>query len=205
MDFLDHLSNMKPWVYRGDSSKSKLIQELSWEGKMFGSFTQNEVEAVKRWIDALENPNPQNYWSFVSRAETLSNRALHEQDIRVDYPVLSPISMVDLPSEESPLSPSPLLYLHPAMNTPVTPDLSKLLPLWFTSPCVLESFVCIPAKTTTITAAAVTRLLRAQYGFAVEGPGVAGMDEARRIDSAGLVELGLEMIKRSGLPEPESL
>ena len=91
------------------------------------------------------------------------------------------------------------------MNTPVTPDLSKLLPLWFTTPCVLESFVCIPAKTTTITAAAVTRLLRAQYGFAVEGPGVAGMDEARRIDSAGLVELGLEMIKRSGLPEPESL
>ena len=108
---------------------------------MFGSFTQNEVEAVKRWIDALENPNPQIYWSFVGRAETLSNRALHEQDIRVDYPVLSPISMVDLPSEESPLSPTPLLYPHPTMNTPVTPDLSKLLPLWFNSPCVLESFV----------------------------------------------------------------
>jgi hypothetical protein len=31
------------------------------------------------------------------------------------------------------------------------------------------------------------------------------MDEARRIDSAGLVELGLKMMKRCGLQEPASL
>ncbi len=205
MDFLDYLSNMKPWVRRGDSSKSKLIQELSWEGKMFGSFTQNEVEVVRRWIDALENPNPQIYWSFVRRTETIFDPVFQKQDIRVDYPVLSPISMADLSAQPTPLFPSPLPYLRPDIKILETPDMSKLLPLWFTNPCLLESFVCIPSKTTTIIASSITRLLRAQYGFDAEGPGVAGMDEARRIDSAGLVEFGLEMMKRSGLPEPASL
>lgn len=205
MDFLDSLSNMKPWVRRGDSSRSKLIQELSWEGKMFGSFTQNEVEVVRRWIDALENSNPQVYWSFVLRTETMSEQVLQKQDIRVDYPVLSPTSMADLSVQPTPFSPSPLSHLHPAIKVPENPNMSKLLPLWFTNPCLLESFVCIPSKTTTVIASSITRLLRAQYGFGAEGPGVAGMDEARRIDSAGLVELGLEMMKRSGIPEPASL
>jgi Iron-containing redox enzyme len=205
MDFLDSLSNMKPWVRRGDSSKSRLIQELSWEGKMFGCFTQSEVEVVKRWIDGLGNPNPQLYWSFVGRTETTSDQVLQKQDIRVDYPVLSPISMTDLSAKLNSHSPSPLLYFHSAVQTPANPDMSKLLPLWFTSPCLLESFVCIPSKTTTITVSSIVRLLRAQSGFDDEGPGVAGMDEARRIDSAGLVELGLDMMKRSGLPEPASL
>lgn len=205
MDFLDSLSNMKPWVRRGDSSKSKLIQELSWEGKMFGSFTQNEVEVVRRWIDALENSNPQIYWSFVLRTETISEQVLQKQDIRVDYPVLSPTLMADLSTQPTPLFPSPLLRIHPAIKALENPNMSKLLPLWFANPCLLESFVCIPAKTTTVIASSITRLLRAQYGFGAEGPGVAGMDEARRIDSAGLVELGLEMMKRSDLPEPTSL
>lgn len=206
MDFLDSLSNMKPWVRRGDSSKSKLIQELSWEGKMFGSFTQNEVEVVKRWIDALGNSNPQVYWSFVGRTEIKSDQVLQKQDIRVDYPVLSPISMADLLAQPAPLFTPPLFsHLHPAIKAPENPDMSKLLPLWFANPCLLESFVCIPSKTTTVIASSITRLLRAQYGFGAEGPGVAGMDEARRVDSAGLVELGLEMMKRSGLPEPASL
>lgn len=205
MDFLDSLSNMKPWVRRGDSTKSKLIQELSWEGKMFGSFTQNEVEVVRQWIDALENYNPQTYWSFVLRTETMSNQVLQKQDIRIDYPVLSPTSMDDLSAQPTPLSPSPLLHLHHPIKASENPNMSKLLPLWFANPCLLESFVCVPSKTTTVIASSITRLLRAQYGFGAEGPGVAGMDEARRIDSAGLVELGLEMMKRFGLPEPASL
>jgi Iron-containing redox enzyme len=205
MDFLDCLSNMRPWVCRGDSSKSRLIQELSWEGRMFGSFTESEVEAVKRWIDALGHPNPQVYWSFIGRTKTMSDQVLQKQDIRVDYPVMSPISVADLSAKLIPASPAPLLYFQPAVQTPANPDLSKLLPLWFTNPCLLESFVCIPCKTTTITASSIVRLLRAQSGFDAEGPGVAGMDEARRIDSAGLVELGLKMMQRCGLPEPASL
>ena len=204
-DFLDYLSNMRPWVCRGDSSKSRFIQELSWEGRMFGSFTQNEVEAVKRWIDALETPDPQVYWSFVGRAKTMSDQVLQKQDIRVDYPVLSPISTIDLSAKLISPTPSPVPYFHSAFQTPTNPDLSVLLPLWFTNPCLLESFTCIPSKTTTIIASSIVRLLRAQSGFDAEGPGVAGMDEARRTDSAGLVELGLELMKGCELPEPASL
>lgn len=206
MDFLDHLSNMKPWVHRGNSDKSKLIQELSWEGKMFGSFTQSEVEIVRRWIDALGNPNPQLYWLFVGRSETLSDHHLQNQDIRVDYPVLSPTSMTDPSAKLTPLNPSPLLlHVHPGAINPTNADMSKLLPLWFSTPCLLESFVCIPAKTTTVTASSIVRFLRAQSGFDAEGAVVAGMDEARRLDSAGIVELGLALVKASGFAEPASL
>ena len=126
-DFLHCLSNMKQWVHKGDSSKSRLIQELSWEGKMFGSFTQGEVEVVKRWIDSLGNPNPQVYWSFVGRTESKSNDVFQKQDIRVDYPVLSPISMAGLSANFTPLSPSTLLYFQTAVKSPANPDMSKLL------------------------------------------------------------------------------
>lgn len=205
MDFLDHLSNMKPWVFKGNSGKSRLILELSWEGKMFGSFTQNEVEAVKQWIDGLEIPNPQIYWSFVNRTETLSDQVLQKQDIRIDYPVLALNSMADLSNKPTPNPPSPLLCFHPATKTPANPDMTKLLPLWFINPCLLESFVCVPSKTTTAIASSVIRLLRAQSGFDLEGTGVAGMDEARRNDCIGLVELGLGMIQSPGLPKPANV
>lgn len=201
MDFLDDLSNMKPWVYKGDSSRSKLIQELSWEGKMFGSFTQAEVEVVQRWIDSLGNPDTRLYWSFVGRTEITSNQVFQNQDICVDYPVFSPISVNDL------LMPSTLSLptFSFTIKTTATPNMAKLLPLWFTHPCLLESFICIPSKTTTKTASSIVRLLRAQSGFSAEGPGVAGMDEVRRIESVGLVELGLEMVRGYGLPEPGCL
>lgn len=205
MDFLDSLSNMKPWVRKGDSNRSKLIQELSWEGKMFGSFTQGEVEVVKRWIDALGRPDPQIYWTFVGRSEITSEEVLHNQDIRVDYPVLKPVSLADLSTGQSSPSLSPLLYLHPSAKNAGKARMAKVFPLWFASPCLLETFVCIPSKTTTAVASSIVRLLRAQYGFDVEGPGVAGMDEVRRIDSAGLLELGLAMMKKDGLSEPASV
>ncbi|KAK6340590.1 hypothetical protein TWF696_008916 [Orbilia brochopaga] len=53
MEFLDALSNTKPWIYKGDSESSKFMKELSWEGRMFGSFTQSEVSTIKEWIDSL--------------------------------------------------------------------------------------------------------------------------------------------------------
>ncbi|RPB06575.1 hypothetical protein P167DRAFT_580332 [Morchella conica CCBAS932] len=204
MDFLHDLSNLKPWVYKGDSRRSKLIQELCWEGKMFGSFTQREVESVQRWIDSLGKPYSSHiYWSFTGRPEeTASTTALQNQDITANHPVFSPN-----PANEFSAPPPP--YLPP--NTPTsaltagTPVLAKLLPIWFAHPCLLESFVCIPAKTSTPSAAAILCMLRAQSGFGAESPGVAGMDEVRREDSTGIVELGLEMVRRRGLAEPACL
>ncbi|KAI5839458.1 hypothetical protein DFP73DRAFT_561702 [Morchella snyderi] len=207
MDFLRDLSNMKPWVRKGDSRQSKLIQELSWEGRMFGSFTQTEVEVVRQWIDSLGNPDiPQIYWSFTGQPETSSSEVLQNQDICVDYPVFSLIPAKDLLLLAHPLSISSTLPLTPtSLPARATPNIAKLLPLWFAHPCLLESFVCIPAKTTTKVASSILCLLRAQSGFTAEGPGVAGMDEVRRVEGIGLVELGLEMIRRHGLPEPTCL
>lgn len=205
MEFLDELSNVKPWIRKGNSSTSKLIQELSWGGKMFGSFTQNEVEIFKKWIDSMRSPDPRFYWSFSRRTEAPSSQIFPLRDVKVDYPVFSPIT-AKIPfvqpmyfcSPSLPLSGSPLDISGKA-------DMSKLLPLWFVHPCLLESFVCVPCKTITTTACSVIRLLRAQAGFGVEGPGVDGMDEARRTDSVGLVELGFILTESSGLSRPASI
>ncbi|KAI9761587.1 MAG: hypothetical protein M1840_001768 [Geoglossum simile] len=203
MDFLNDLSNTKLWICKGESSKSKIIQELSWGGRMFGSFTQTEVEAVKRWIDSLGNPDPRLYWSFVGQSETTSDQAFQGRDIRTDYPVISrtPSSKLQLTRFSITSLPTPA----PSIKTAESTNVSRLLPLWFTHPCLLESLVCIPAKTTTKTACSIIRFLRAQSGFGIESPGVAGMDEVRRTECIGLVELGLEMAQKFGLSMPRSL
>lgn len=206
-DFLDDLSQMKPWVRRGDSSKSLLIQELFWGGKMFGAFTRTEVEAVGRWINSLGAPDSLIYWSFTGRTEITSSQVFQNQDITVDYPVFSP-TPVEAFSAQSILSSSPALSL-PSLNSPfeitATPNMAKFLPIWFTHPCLLESFISIPFKTISKSASSVVRLLRAQYGFDAEGSIVAGMDELRRTEVIGLVELGQEMMRRCGIPEPGCL
>jgi len=163
---------------------------------MFGAFTQSEVEAVKRWIDALAaTPNVQDYWAFTGRPVTSSKILLEKQDIRVHYPVFLSSPPENLLTKRLALPGSS--FRQSSMYT--KPDLAKLLPLWFTNPCLLESFVSIPSKTSSIVGASVVRILRAQYGFDTEGPVVAGMDEIHRVDSLGLVELGLEMLGRCGL------
>ena len=210
MEFMDCLGNFKPWVRKGDSSNSKLMQELSWEGKMFGSFTQNEVEAVRRWIDTLGTPSPRVYWDFIGQLETKSEALLVKSDIRADYPVLSvnPATKLPLPTDlqARAFTPSPLLYASPeGAKALAEPDMSKLLPLWFTSQSILEGFVNVPAKTTTVTASSIVRALRAQYGFDIEGYCVAGMDEARRSDSAGLVEIGIELMATLNMKRPADL
>ena len=198
-DFLDELSNLRPWIYKGDSTNSKLIQDLSWGGKMFGSFTQNEVKVFTKWIDSMRSPDPRLYWSFSRRTETPSSQMFQNRDIRADYPVFSSIAA------ESLLHGSSLPLILSPLGISGKLDMCKLLPLWFTHPCLVESFVCVPYKTTTTIACSVARLLRAQVGFGVEGSGVDGMDEVRRTDSVGLVELGLALMETARLPTPASL
>jgi phage terminase Nu1 subunit (DNA packaging protein) len=294
--FLDALASSPPWVHRGRAAQSRLVAELSWRGRMFGSFTQREVDAVTRWIDSLDADDaaaaaaaaetvdgndaegaspaavgpvsavpsaPSVYAAFVGRSDADEEPAWHARDIRVDYPVLTPppphiAALLDdcprpnagnddigntddgnanghdaryrynnssLPQDQrqpsspppSPFpspSPSPSLLSATSLSPPypppptthgcglasalaaATPNPARLLPLWFAHPCLLERFVCVPARTTSLAACAVVRLLRAQAGFDIEGPGVAGMDEVRRTDAGGLVELGLEMVAR---------
>jgi hypothetical protein len=181
-EFLHDLSNCKPWIIKGDSSQSRLVKELSWEGKMFGSFTQVEVEVVKAWIDELGQPvqSPEfdatAYLEFTKRQglETLAG----QKDILVNYPVLSttpPKPTFEVESESMAAKP-----MHSF-------DISKLnirtfLPLWFTSSTLLESLPSVPVRAADAFGSAIVRVLRAQTGFDIEGLGVAGMDEVRRTD-----------------------
>ena len=204
-DFLDALSCCKPWVHKGDSSRSKLVQELTWGGKMFGAFTNNETELVRNWIDSIPQEEHVSYWSLIDQKKNNSGLNLQYDDIRQHYPVFAPFPIIDLLIQEvSPVNLS-LQSLQNGIEVTCEPDLSQLLPLWFTAPCLLEGLISNPAKTATRTGCAVVRILRAQAGFNIECPGVSGMDEARREDSMGLLELGLEMSANSLSRSPESL
>lgn len=216
-EFLQDLGNCKPWVVKGNSGKSRLIRELIWEGKMFGSFTQMEVDVVRRWIDSLGAPDhdPALYWSYTGREKiTLDQRLGRRTDVRQDYPVLEDTGRrtYDDDSPQFPehinskISPSQIVTSWaPLKLGEKTPDMSRFIPLWFAHPCLLECFVNIPANVANKTGSAIVRLLRAQSGFAVESPCVAGIDETRRTDAVGLVELGLEMVRNAQLPEPKDL
>ena len=93
-EFIGALANSKPWVRKGNSAQSSLMALLAWDGKMFGSFTQNEVEVVRSWIDSLnDSPGPEVYWKLTGREFKSSSEALASRDIRSDYPVLSPTTV----------------------------------------------------------------------------------------------------------------
>ena len=207
MDFLDNFGHSKPWVYRGNSSKSRFIKLLSWGGGMFGAFTQSETNIVKRWIDAMPSSQPQLYWEFTGRVVDLtspkdSSIHLSSNDSKsLSTEMLEKLSNASVSSPlELPAAPFGLKF-----GVNITPDIAKFLPLWFAHPCLLETFVSIPWKTTNQFACSVVRILRAQAGFGIEFGVVAGIDEANRTDVLGLVELGQEMLRNWGLPEMGSL
>ncbi|KAF3313127.1 hypothetical protein TWF173_006301 [Orbilia oligospora] len=207
IQFLDALSNAEPWIFKGDSDKSRLMKELSWQGRMFGSFTQSEVLVVKRWIDSLGGTgfvsDPAYYWSFINESEISSNKAFKSLDIRVHHPVFSQLPANNILAQLLPSTTH--LPRASRIETTVPANWERFFPLWFTHPCLLEHFICIPAQTTTPMACSIIRVLRAQSGFGPEDSMVAGMDEVRRKESIGLVELGLEMVKFSGSMEPTCL
>ncbi|KAL8971415.1 MAG: hypothetical protein Q9183_001062 [Haloplaca sp. 2 TL-2023] len=211
-EFLHDLSHCKPWVIIGNSDKSRLVRELSWEGKMFGSFTEKEVEVVREWIDTLgspqSKPNPDTaaYFEFTNRPTTyMSGTALEDSDVLVHYPVLSGEFQTTTISETIGLD----VRDASAFDFDMTRlSLADFLPLWFTSTTLLEALPSVPVRAADAFGSAVVRILRAQTGFDVEGLGVAGMDEVRRTDDGkaiGLVELGLQMCHRGGLKEPTNL
>jgi hypothetical protein len=210
-EFLQDLGNCKPWVIKGDSNKSRLIKELSWEGKMFGSFTEKEVEVVKAWIDELGSPvqmpkaETKVYFEFTGQsAESPVEVKTRDLDILTHYPVLT--------TPEPATSFTPFDVGEVDIDSAPPFDLSKLnlknfLPLWFTSPTLLEALPAVPVRAADTFGSAIVRVLRAQTGFSDEGPGVAGMDEVHRTDDGqaiGIIELGMEMCRTAGMKEPAS-
>lgn len=201
-EFIRSLASSKAWVKKGNSAGSRLMNLLRWDGKMFGSFTDAEVETVRTWIDSLsDGPDPNVYWNFVQRLKVPSSQALANLDIARDYPVFSTSVSVDH-SAQQPLS---LAELHAPVDDFVDIDLEKLVPIWFACASLLEGFVTTPARTMTKCSSAIVQVLRAQYGFGTEGEGVAGTDEYKRQDCIDVVDIGCEMMSKIGWPVPTCL
>ncbi|KAE8155291.1 hypothetical protein BDV25DRAFT_135038 [Aspergillus avenaceus] len=198
-DFMRNLTDARPWVYKSDSQKSRLVHELRWGGRMFGCFTDRELDILERWIDTLHPfPHTTPHSSSVSDGKRQFNMRnvgfISQQDIDLPHPGHQhPPDILPGWSNGSP-KPSPKQF-----------KISNLLPLWFTHTCLLEGLVYAPAITTSETGCAVIRILRAQKGFAKEGPVAAGIDGMKRTDSSGIVEMGQELMKRLGLLEPSSI
>lgn len=213
-EFLHDLSNCKPWVIKGDSQKSRLVKELSWEGKMFGSFTQTEVEVVRAWIDELGKPTQTSqpdgtvYLEFTERQGLDTSGIVPlQQDVLTDYPVLS---------TSPPSSAFKTIFADSTdVDVTIVPSLvfkklniTNFLPLWFVSSTLLETLPSVPVRAADTFGSAIVRVLRAQTGFDAEGAGVAGMDEVRRTDDGqalGIIELGLQMCQQATLSKPKNM
>ena len=215
-DFLHDLGNCKPWIIKGSSDRSRLVKELAWEGKMFGSFTESEVEVVKAWIDELACPTrqtiqvgPKIYFDFTQQQQSLCP-AVESQtsnlDITTHYPVLTTREPATLHQPTSNISSQDDEIARPLDLVKL--DLSNFLPLWFSAQSLLEALPSVPVRAADPFGSAIVRVLRAQTGFSNEGPGVAGMDEVHRTDDGqaiGIVELGLQVCRSADLGEPLNL
>ena len=204
LELLKALSQAKPWIYPGASSRSLLVRELSWKGRMFGAFTHEEVDALIAWIDSLKpEDNASLYWSFTCQKPLASKKAVGElQDPARHHPVVMPRGADNTGSlttgfQES-ASDSELQVEQEPLNPPSNDQLSDVVALWFAHIGLLENTINTPSQTASPLYASILRLLRAQAGFAIENHIVAGMDEMNRLSCPSLVDIGLELVSRAG-------
>ncbi|KAJ6789155.1 hypothetical protein PWT90_06031 [Aphanocladium album] len=198
-EFLTALADSRPWVCRGNSNKSLLMRELRWKGRMFGAFTNVEVERLRIWIDSLgeRDSNPaSDYWRLIGTEGSVPNS-------------LSPLRE----RSSLPLSalPRPRDWLHgdvvefdPRLPLAITElRLEALLPLWFVHPAILDNIVRSPYRTATGLISQVLMIVRAEMGYQWESDIVDGMDvQLFPIYCPDLVDMGLQIMRRYKLPEP---
>ncbi|TAQ83727.1 hypothetical protein B7494_g7951 [Chlorociboria aeruginascens] len=188
---LNALSCSKYWIRRGDSSKSRFIQELQWNGRMFGSFTQDEYDILRGWIDNLPNI------SLALEGPDTRQNIDEDNDILSEYPVFQPSPSASF--SETSTSPNPATSLFsfeslPPLEIGNHPVVEIFLPLWLSHPCLLQAFVSVPFRTKNKLACTIVKILRAQGGFDIEQECVAGMGEVRRPNSLGLVGIGMNLM-----------
>ncbi|KAK2766746.1 hypothetical protein FQN54_006060 [Arachnomyces sp. PD_36] len=201
-EFIRCLSTSKPWVYPGNSQGSKLVQALRWGGKMYGSFTTNEIETLELWIDSLDNDQKSPYYSFIGSIPHSEGQMHMKLDRdQGDNPALPASSEI---IETTTLLPEGSLGKHPE-NLPANFNLPYLLPLWFTQCCLLESFLYAPGRTSDKMGCAVVRFVRAQFGFETEDSVVPAADQPYTTGDGGIVDFGMEMIRQASLPTPQNL
>lgn len=184
-EFLEALSSSKTWVCQGDSARSRFIRELSWNGRMYGAFTARETAVMAAWIDSMGQCHSRDFYQFINR-ERLDVTTLTR--IFSSYPCMARSSR---PLSNMYVDPSSKVPSEFNMTNVQALDVSRLIPLWFSSLALLQNFTNIPAKVSNVFASAIVKVVRAQMGFALEEEGVAGIDEIRKGQAIGLFEIGL--------------
>ncbi|EKD12995.1 uncharacterized protein L3040_007078 [Drepanopeziza brunnea f. sp. 'multigermtubi'] len=193
-DLLDALSHNRYWIRRGDSSKSRFIQELQWNGRMFGSFTQYEFDVLREWVDGLSN-----VFSVLDSSE--SNQGIEEGNgILSGYPTLQNLPSPGLRKMLSASTATDVFSYQtiPPLDISNRPIFENFLPVWLAHPCLLQSFVSVPFRTKNQVACSIVKVLRAQGGFDIEQQCVGGMCEVRRPNSLGLAGIGMSMMAQHG-------
>ncbi|KAJ4346007.1 hypothetical protein N0V95_005790 [Ascochyta clinopodiicola] len=190
--FLTALADAKPWVYRGNSQKSLLMKELAWKGRMFGAFTENEVELMRTWIDSLKTDDGK-----FGQSETNLNP--FNRDAATFHPALPP----QPPLPDSIKYGTVLTPRQPLQTSKV--GLDVILPLWFTHPCLLENMTNSPHRMANLLESHLLQIIRIDSAYKPDAHGVAGMDEHMYATSPDLISLGLSICRKHELPEPTSL
>lgn len=209
--FLDALTSNKYWIQKGNSSKSRFIQELQWNGRMFGSFTQDEFGVLKEWIDTLHSI-PSAKQTSVATLHKMSddNDGSNNEELLSGQPVSDPLLGGSNSGIAISLQSPAVLFTFESLPFLFIGDLpipKRLLPLWLSHPCVLQMFVSVPWRTKNTLACTIIKILRAQKGFDIERECPAGMDEVQRTNHVGLMEIGTNMLEKHGcsLTEVSSL
>ena len=201
-EFLLALADSRPWVCRGDSTKSLLMRELRWKGRMFGAFTNVEVERVRVWIDSLgeKNSNPaDDYWRLVGDEGNMGDSLspLQEETSQPSKALAQQQGWDQ--SDAAEFEPGPPLAFAELR-------LDALLPLWFAHPAILDNMVRSPYRTATGLISQVLMIVRAEMGYLSESNIVDGMDvQLFPSYSPDLIDTGLEIMRRHKLPEPSCL
>ncbi|KAJ9120085.1 hypothetical protein QFC22_002983 [Naganishia vaughanmartiniae] len=193
LSFVRALGEKKPWIYHGDPSRSKLVKELEWGGRMFGAFSRAETELVRAWIRSLGGDKVDNgpdrvkriigtYEGFIGEVPS-KQWALSEQEsadplikLAVD-PLRATTDRsleevlrrfpTDLKAADIPSTLDELLSETPLpeCQTLRAVDVRKVLPILLISTSLLELFPFSPTRLATPLGSSILRLLRAQLGF----------------------------------------
>lgn len=205
IELLGALAKSKRWVQPGMGSASKLVQELSWGGRMFGAFTNEELDALIAWIDLLDPENSSwLYYRFTLRAPVASRDVVGGLQDPTCHHLTLPARNADETIDGAFMEKLPDCRLDTEcpdqktpLNTPSKTQLPDIVALWFAHIGLLENIINVPARTATSLYSGILLALRAQAGFAAEAHVPAGMAEVRRQPACSLVDIGLEIISRA--------
>ncbi|KAK6536040.1 hypothetical protein TWF281_000286 [Arthrobotrys megalospora] len=191
--FLEVLGSSS-WVVPGKPEESRLIQEISWKGRMFGAFTINETTVLANWISEMatlatmgdfEGDIEQakgSYIRFVQQApnsEGCDIDPIHHALIKMDSETLPEIP--EMPSE---------------LPIDIVPKNFGPCKLLLTTAMPLQHYLSSSTKSATQRGMAVLRILRFLNGLEDVGNLIAGMDEVLRPSSLGVVELAQRLHNR---------